>query len=138
MGISDIATDHDYNIILAKKAECVSKLGVRNIQDTSDWKLNPQVFQKITKIIGTPDMDLFASRLTYQVPAYMEWLPDPGIKATYAFQQKWEHLFPYAFPPFALINRTLSKVNKDQLRIILVKPIWRTQPWYATLLHMSI
>ena len=123
---------------LPSKLNLVADRESRNIQDTSDWKLNPQVFQKITKIMGTPDMDLFASRLTYQVPAYMAWRPDPGSKATDAFQQKWEHLFPYAFPPFALINRTLSKVNKDQVRIILVTPTWQTQPWYATLLHMSI
>ena len=43
----------------------------------------------------------------------MAWRPDPGNKATDAFQQKWEHLFPYAFPPFALINRTLESKQRS-------------------------
>ena len=52
----------------------------RNVQDSSEWKLNQSVFKRITQKMGTPDMDLFASRLSHQIPAYMSWKPDPGAK----------------------------------------------------------
>ena len=39
----------------------------RNSKDHSEWKLLPQVFQRICQIKGKPEMDLFASRLSAQL-----------------------------------------------------------------------
>ena len=88
--------------------------------------------------MGTPDVDLFASRLKHQVPGYMAWKRDPGSRATDALQQNCKNLFPYAFPPFSLIGRVLTKVRKEKARLILVTPLWQAQSWYVTLLQMSI
>ena len=41
-----------------------------NSKDHSEWKLLPQVFQRICQIKGKPEMDLFASRLSAQLPRY--------------------------------------------------------------------
>ena len=41
-----------------------------NSKDHSEWKLLPQVFQRIYQIKGKPEMDLFASRLSAQLPRY--------------------------------------------------------------------
>ena len=110
----------------------------RHFQDSSEWLLCPQLFQKICQKFGHPDMDLFASRLFHQIPAYMAWKPDPGSQATDALQQKWSHLYPYAFPPFSLVGRVVAKVRVEKVSMILITPAWQTQPWYGQLLGMSV
>ena len=110
----------------------------RNWVDSSEWMLNPQVFQQICLRWGYPNMDLFASRVSHQLPDYMSWKPDPGSKGTDALYHSWAGLFPYAFPPFSLIGRVLNKVMKHNIRLILVTPVWVTQTWYPQLLDMII
>ena len=96
---------------LPSKLNIIADWESRNARDQSEWKLSPKIFQMICKKWGTPDMDLFASRISHQVQAYMAWKPDPGSRATDALQESWKHLFPYAFLPFSLIGRVLAKVR---------------------------
>ena len=44
----------------------------------------------------------------------LSWRPDSGSRATDALQQTWSNLHPYAFPPFSLLGRVLTKVKKRQ------------------------
>ena len=39
----------------------------RNRSDSSEWTLAPQSFQRICQLRGTPEIDLFASRLSHQI-----------------------------------------------------------------------
>ena len=103
------------------------------------WKLHQKVYLKITKLLGTPTVDLFASRLCHQLHQYMAWKPDPNSFATDAMQQDWNKMFGFAFPPFSLIGRVINKVLQENVEaMILVTPTWQTQPWYTLLLRMSI
>ena len=83
-------------------------------------------------------VDMFASRLTTQCPAYFSWRPDPYAVATDAFLQDWSQIKGYANPPWSLIGRVLSKVQMDKAHIVLVAPVWKTQPWYPLLLQMLV
>ena len=49
----------------------------RNPRDSSEWKLLPQIFLQICQIKGTPEIGLFASRLSNQLPKYFAWRLDP-------------------------------------------------------------
>ena len=44
----------------------------------------------------------------------------------------------YAFPPFALIGRCLRKIHQEGCSVILVAPVWVTQPWYPMLLELLV
>jgi len=61
-------------------------------------------------------MDLFASRMNHQPPVYCTWRPDPGALAVDGFSISWAQEFPYLFPPFCLIGRALSKIQRDSER----------------------
>ena len=91
----------------------------RTVKDSSKWKLNPVVFQNLYKSWWTPDIDIFASRISRHVPAYVPWKPDPYSKGRDAFQMCWAYTKGYAFPPFSLIRRVLHKVLIDQGTLIL-------------------
>ena len=110
----------------------------RTMIDWSDWQLNPVIISKILPIFGPIEVDMFASRLTAQCPAYFSWRPDPYTVATDAFLQDWSQIKGYANPPWSLIGRVLSKVQMDKAHIVLVAPVWKTQPWYPLLLQMLV
>ena len=88
--------------------------------------------------MGMPDLGLFAFRTSHQLQNYVNWRPDPQASATDALQQNWTYRFPYAFPPFCLVGQCLRKAIRHQNQMILVAPVWVSQPWYPMLLGMSI
>ena len=110
----------------------------RSQTDRTDWKLSPQLFHKIQQTFGPLEVDLFATRLSAQCRRYFSWRPDPSAEATDAFLQVWTHIKGYANPPWNLVGRTLAQVQSQQANLVLVAPVWRSQPWYPTLLHMLV
>ena len=84
------------------------------------------------------EVDLFATRLSAECRCYFSWWPDPSAEATDAFLQVWTHIKGYAKPPWNLVGRTLAQVQSQQANLVLVAPVWRSQPWYPTLLHMLV
>ena len=108
----------------------------RATQDRSDWMLNPVIFQRIDTRFGPRTMDMFASRTTTQCQAYYSWWPDPYALATYAFLQDWPGFG--GLQPWSLIARVLAQVQIQEVQVVLVAPVWKTQPWHPTLLHMLI
>ena len=109
----------------------------RNKKDPSEWELNQAVFLKIVEVRGECQVDLFASRLSAKLPTFYGWKPDPGASAVDALAQDWSKTKGYAFPPFCLIGRCLSKKKRERVpQIILITPLWHSQPWFAVLMEM--
>ena len=108
----------------------------RTIRDHCDWKLKQQVFQQIQATQGPLEVDLFASRLTKQLPRFYSWRPDPEAEATDAFMQDWTTCQGFANPPWCLIHRCLTKVKKQAARIVLITPLWKTQSWFPIVLEL--
>ena len=69
------------------------------MRDRSDWMLNPTLFQRIRRRFPELEIDLFASRLSFQLPRFFSWRPDPLAEATDAFLQDWKGLCAYAMEP---------------------------------------
>ena len=67
--------------VLNQEADLQSRLK----GDSSEWKLKPNVFQALCKRTWTPAIDLFASRVSNQVPCYYSWKLDPFSKGRDAF-----------------------------------------------------
>ena len=108
----------------------------RTFWDNMEWQLCPDKFKEICKVLGTPDIDLFATRLNHQLPRYVAWKPDPGAEAVNAFVVHWGNYYSYIFPPFNLISRVLSKIDREKATAIVVAPFWPTQPWFPKFLQL--
>ena len=67
---------------------------LRSQKDSTEWKLCLQLFQKICHKVGQPEIDLFASWLSNQLPACYSMKPDPNSFALDALQQ-----IPLCFSP---------------------------------------
>lgn len=104
----------------------------------TEWSLNHDIFDHITSIFGTPEIDLFASFVTHKCARYFAWQKDPGAEAVDAFTVNWADCFFYAFPPFSLILRALQKVCDDKATGIFVIPLWQGQPWYPLFLNLTV
>ena len=105
----------------------------RHFPDNIEWELNDKIFEKICKVFGQPEVDLFASRGNNKVERFVSWGPDPGAWRIDAFSMQWSNALFYAFPPFSLVGRTIQKALADNTRIIMVVPNWPAQPWYGRL-----
>ena len=98
----------------------------------------PSDFRSIDKTFGPLEVDLFALRLSAQLPTIVSWRPDPEVLATDAFTVHWVDLKAYANPPWSLVGRVLAQVSQQKADLILVSPVWKSQPWYPKLLGMCI
>ena len=101
----------------------------RVFNDSSEWKIDSQT---ISLFLKGCEIDLFASRLSAQLPKYVSWRLDPEALQADALTMDWAPFKGYAFPPFNLIPAVLNKVTQDKADIILVAPIWPAQPWWPT------
>ena len=110
----------------------------RTIVDRFDWKLNPNLYRRIDHLFGPIEVDLFASRLKAQCPVYFSWRPDPYATATDAFLQDWSQGISFANPSWGLIGRLLSQAQAQNARLVLLAPVWKSQPWYPVLLGMLV
>ena len=86
----------------------------RTVRDRCDWMIHPHLFSQIDRKLGPLEVDLFASRLTHQLPRYFSWRPDPAAEATDAFTQDWSQLQGYANPPWCLLLTTLAKIQQER------------------------
>ena len=107
----------------------IADIQSRIARDSSDWLLDGEVFHRLS-LVWPVDTDLFASAWNAQLTRFAAWSPQPGALATNAFSLSWGELEGYAFPSFALIDRCLSKVTRDQATITLVCPLWPAQHWF--------
>ena len=111
----------------------------RQFRDDLEWKLNPTIFSKIITVFPKPDVDLFASRLNRQLLPYVSWRADPASVHTDAFTLDWStYDCFYAFPPFSIINKVLTKIEHDEAIGILIAPLWHTQSWFPTMLKLLV
>ena len=111
----------------------------RRTETSADWALDSQTFTEITRALGDPSVDAFASLTMHQLPKYWSWKPDPLAQGTDALIQDWRQEFPYIFPPLCLMGRILSKIQRQRVeRAILIAPIWQNQTWFPKLIRMLI
>ena len=107
-----------------------------------EWKLDSHVFLQITAVLSRLsfkcDIDLFASRLNFQISPYVSYRPDPDAYAVDAFTLTWSSFTFYAFPPFSIIPQVLQKVSQDRATGLLIIPFWPSHAFFPSVLHMLI
>ena len=104
----------------------------------SEWTLCRQVFQEILQC-RPATFDLFATNLNHRLPVYFSPMSDPQSAGTDAMMQSWDGLQAYAFLPFGLLHRVLSKVHQSRgLELTLVASFWPRHSWFPDLLELLV
>ena len=110
----------------------------RSLHNNMEWSLDGEVFRQITVKLGSPNIDLFASRTNTKIKNFCAWKPDPEAVCIDAFTINWHPYFVYAFPPFCLIGRVLQKIATEVVTGVIIFPYWPTQPWFSKLAQMIV
>ena len=119
---------------LNKEADALSR--DKNLD--AEWCLKRDIFVKALKFLKVmPVIDLFASRLNYQIDKYASFRPDPEAFCVDAFSICWNETF-YAFPPFCIISRVLEKVKREGANGVIVVPDWPSQTWFYALQELIV
>jgi len=117
---------------------CAADFESRTIQSSAEWQLRKNIFLILMREVHQCDVDLFATRLNHQLPQFVSWRQGPFALGTDAMRIPWIGWRGYAFPPFVLISRILRKVREEKSMILLIAPVWESQPWYPALLSMLV
>jgi len=121
----------------ANPADFFSRIGLDN---GSDWKLHPRLFQWIQRELrANSKIDLFASELNKQLPLFCADRPQPGTGYLgNAWDLSWSDKYLHCNPPFELLGRVLNEIIKQQPReIVIIFPLWEQQPWCHSLFERA-
>lgn len=111
----------------------------RKLNEDTEWKLNPSLLKESMLFLDIqPSIDLFASRLNFQLNKYVSFQPDPGAISIDAFTLNWHKFIFYAFPPFSLLTRVIQKVINDRADGVIVAPYWPTQSFFPLLMNILV
>uniref|UniRef100_A0A2A4K1K2 Reverse transcriptase domain-containing protein n=1 Tax=Heliothis virescens TaxID=7102 RepID=A0A2A4K1K2_HELVI len=105
----------------------------------SDWHLSMKVCNQIFQKWGVPEVDLFASKDSKVVPAYVSRdAKDKDALFIDAFSKRWEYRLAWIFPPPSLIPRVLAHLNQAKGSYILIVPRWNRVFWRSDLRSRAI
>ena len=107
-------------------------------QSLPDWHLRPDVFQRLADLWGLPWIDLFATQASAQTHRFFAWGDAAGAMAFDALAQTWSFTTAYAFPPPAILPRTIRKIAASSGTFILLTPFWPSQKWFPLLLDLQV
>lgn len=116
------------------RADELSRLGKR-LNEDMEWALQQDIYEAIVHKMGKCDIDLFASNKNKKLERYVSYLPDGQAIAVNAFSISWNNAIYYAFPPFSIIGQVIQKLCQDRAEMILVAPIFPSQPWFPHVLR---
>ena len=99
--------------IPAFSTEYSSRQGIKKKNRLFRVASSSQIFQVVSRLLGSPTIDLLASRLCHKLPQYIAWHPDPYSQGTDAMIENWNIGLPYEFPPFSMVSRMLLKIKHE-------------------------
>ena len=86
-------------VYLPGKLNIVANRESRSSLDSSDWKLDPDIFRRIASLWPVK-IDFFSNEWNAQLPEYVAWKPQPGAWGLDAFQLIGRIKRDISFPPF--------------------------------------
>ena len=110
----------------------------RKFNDNIEWSLNSELFDRIITFFPKPDIDLFATRLNFKIKPFVSWNPDPESIAVDAFTLDWSLYYSYVFAPFSVIQRCLTKIQRDGAKTLMIVPWWPTAVWWPQMLRLLV
>jgi hypothetical protein len=104
----------------------------------SEWSLLPSVLEMIWEVWEKPTVDLFATRFNNKMSLFISPIPDPLAIGVDSLSMSWKGMRGYAYPPPAILNKVLIKIEKEECVVVLIAPKWERMNWYPKLLALSV
>ncbi|XP_041372813.1 uncharacterized protein LOC121386080 [Gigantopelta aegis] len=104
----------------------------------TEWMLHRTVDYRVLQLWGSPQLDMFATRLNSQLSVFVSPVTDPLALEYDALSMDWTGLDFYAFHPPVLLGKVLAKIRQQPCRVTLVAPSWAAQAWFPPLLSLLV
>ena len=72
--------------------------------------LEPKWYYLLPYEFGSPEIDLYTSRVNKQIDIYASWMPDPSSTIIDAMTISWSNKYVYIFPTFCMMWPVLRKI----------------------------
>jgi hypothetical protein len=122
--------------------EIASSDHLSRLRDKFDFTVPQGLFQSwCDKFRIQPTLDAFATRFSAKTERFCCIMRDSQAVSLDAFAMVWRGEVVYAFPPAHLIHKVLTKVEEEEVTVILVHPLVKAASWYhrvSKLASMSI
>ena len=109
----------------------------RHKASSVEWSLTPVAFQDLVDLFGLPQVDLFASVANHRLPLFLSRVhrtPAGGPDAFLVDWSRWSFLYLFPPPASSVLLRVLARLRRFVGRVLLIAPLWRSQPWCQQLL----
>ena len=108
------------------------------IDYTSDWTLSQRLLTSIFDRWGVPTIDRFSQQHDHVVQRFNSPYPCRSAEATDCWTQAWDSEFNWLNPPWALIARALSKVERTPTcAAVIIVPLWPAS-WWPQLQELAV
>ena len=104
----------------------------------TEWTLHRGTLSQIFHFWEVLHIDLFATRLSNQLPTFVSPFHDPLAWAVDVMTLSWEGMLAHAFPPIPLLLKVLLKMEKETCLVILIAPCWESHPCFPVLLSLLV
>ena len=98
--------------------------------------IDRDTFLLLCRVLGTPQVELFATRENNHLPQFVSPCPDSlaiAVDALACDWDLWESI--YLFPPISKIQEVVLKLQTYPGSGWLIAPFWTGAPWFPYLHH---
>jgi len=143
LNLLEFAQDHNITIVpillrrehpLIQEADWASRVAKAA---ADEWYLPENTRDWIISTLVQPTLEVFASPSNHFLRRYFSKTFHTTALAVNAFAQSWSGETVWACPPVSLAIATLRKFKEDKTQGILILPEWKSQPYWAYLLHLK-
>ena len=108
--------------------------------DVREVVLSDNIFQQVTRALGMPHLDLYATPESAKCKTFACRWPKshPHQVLTDTLQASLQGIrIAYAHPPWKIIHPFLNRLSQfPLLKVLIVLPFWRAAPWWPLLLRL--
>lgn len=108
-------------------------------QGTSvEWQLCSQVFEALPLLYLRPQVDLFTSQTTAQLPLYLPFSRKIEAVGPDAFTEnwnRWENVYMFPTLATAVLLNVVQMLRSHRRRMLFIAAYWPAQPWFRELLR---
>lgn len=105
-----------------------------------NWQLRPDLFRQIQNSTTPCTIDRFATKANALLATFNSYYFEQNTHGVDAFAQtNWGEHVNFVHPPVSILGRVVQFLEGDipqGSRVIIVFPIWQSQPWFMQLLRM--
>ena len=132
-------TSDSQSLTYSRLTECDSRQAIQARPDHSNGMVSPSRGLPVNtqQVVPAPNRPI-CPRFNNKLPLFVSPVLDPLASAVDALSLPWEDLDANAFPPAAILDRVVKKLQDCPCkRIILIASGWPNMPWFWDLVSMS-